>query len=205
MRLLIDGYNLMYAVGLLGKRLGPDGFRKVRQRFLNDLADALGAVEAHQTTVVFDAAAPPDNVPCEQVHKGITVVFAVDDDDADTRIERLIAQHSAPKALTVVSSDNRIRLAATRRKARIESADDFWSKLEDRRSARAGPRQAPPPLSPEERARLHGLGPDQSREWLETFRHVADEPDAAEALGTGGFVPTEDEIARIEREVEGEP
>ena len=66
MRLLIDGYNLMYAVGLLGKRLGPDGFRKVRQRFLNDLADALGAVEAHQTTVVFDAAAPPDNVPSEQ-------------------------------------------------------------------------------------------------------------------------------------------
>ena len=55
MRYLIDGYNLMYAGGLLGKRLGPDGFRKVRTRFLNDLADALGPLDAHQTTVVFDA------------------------------------------------------------------------------------------------------------------------------------------------------
>jgi predicted RNA-binding protein with PIN domain len=204
MRLLIDGYNLMYAVGLLGKRFGPDGFRKVRQRFLNDLADGLGAVEAHQTTIVFDAAAPPDDLPGEQIHQGITVVFAVDDDDADSRIEHLIAQHSAPKTLTVVSSDNRIRLAATRRKARVETADEFWSKLKDRRSARSGPRKAPPPLSPEERARLHGLGPEQSQEWLETFRHVSDLTDASEALGTGGFVPTDEEIARIEREIEDE-
>lgn len=204
MRLLIDGYNLMYAVGLLGKRFGPDGFRKVRQRFLNDLADSLGAVEAHQTTVVFDAADPPDHVPREQDHKGITVVFAVDDDDADTRIEHLIAQHSAPRTLTVVSSDRRIRQAATRRKARVETADAFWSKLEDRRAARPATRDAPPPLSPEERARQVGLGPDEVREWLEIFRHVADEPDAREALGTGGFVPTDDEIARIEREVDEE-
>src|SRR5690348_9788490 len=128
MRLLIDGYNLMYAVGLLGKRFGPDGFRKVRQRFLNDLADALGAVEAHQTTVVFDAAAPPDGFPRETSHKGITVLFAVDDDDADSRIERLIAQHPTPRSLTVVSSDNRLRQAARRRKARVETADEFWSK-----------------------------------------------------------------------------
>src|SRR3954467_12446391 len=104
MRTLIDGYNLMYALGLLGKRLGPDGFRKVRTRFLNDLAAALGAVEAHQTTVVFDAADPPGHLPRESTFKGITVVFAVDDDDADERIERLIAAHSAPKGLTVVSS-----------------------------------------------------------------------------------------------------
>jgi uncharacterized protein len=201
MRLLIDGYNLMYAVGLLGKRFGPDGFRRVRQRFLNDLADALGAVEAHQTTVVFDAATPPDGSPRELVHKGITVLFAVEDDDADSRIERLIAGHSAPKMLTVVSSDHRIRQAATRRKARVETADAFWSRLQERRSK---PHAAPPPLSPEERARLHGLAPEESQEWLETFRQVADEPDTREALGSGGFVPTDEEIARIEREVEEE-
>jgi uncharacterized protein len=200
MRLLIDGYNLMYAVGLLGKRFGPDGFRKVRQRFLNDLADALGSVEAHQTTVVFDAAAPPDGSPRELVHKGITVLFAVEDDGADSRIERLIAGHSAPKMLTVVSSDHRIRQAATRRKARVEMADAFWSRLQERRSKP----QAAPPLSPEERARLHGLAPEKSQEWLETFRHVADEPDAREALGSDDFVPTDEEIARIEREVEEE-
>ncbi len=63
MRFLIDGYNLMFALGLLGKRVGPDGFRRVRTRFLNELDDALGAVEAHLTTVVFDASEPPANLP----------------------------------------------------------------------------------------------------------------------------------------------
>jgi predicted RNA-binding protein with PIN domain len=203
MRLLIDGYNLMFAVGLLGKRFGPDGFRKVRQRFLNDLAAALGPIEAHQTTVVFDAAAPPDDGPRELVHKGITVLFAVDDDDADSRIERLIAHHPSPRTLTVISSDRRIRQAATRRKARVETADAFWSKMEDRRNG-ARSRLPTPADSPEERARLHGLAPEESREWLETFRHVVDEPGASEALGAGGFIPTDEEIARIEREIEEE-
>jgi len=126
MRHLIDGYNLMYALGLPGKRQGPDGFRKLRTRFLNDLAAALGPVAAHQTTVVFDASDPPGHLPRQSLHKGITVVFAVDDENADERIERLIAAHSSPKLLTVVSSDQRIRQAATRRKARAVTAEVFW-------------------------------------------------------------------------------
>src|SRR5438093_12747477 len=109
MRTLIDGYNLMHAVGLLGRRFGPDGFRRARLRFLNDLAAALGPVEAHQTTIVFDAAAPPEHAPRESTHKGLTVLFAVGDENADERIELLIAQHSAPKSLTVVSSAHRVR------------------------------------------------------------------------------------------------
>src|SRR5207302_1583757 len=112
MRILIDGYNLMYALGLPGKRHGPDGFRKVRTRFLNDLAAALGAVAAHQTTVVFDASHSPVHLPRESIYKGMTIVYAVDDDSADERIEQLIAAHSAPKLLTVVSTDHRIRQAA---------------------------------------------------------------------------------------------
>jgi predicted RNA-binding protein with PIN domain len=200
MRTLIDGYNLMYALGLLGKRLGPDGFRRVRTRFLNNLAAALGAVEAHQTTVVFDAREPPGHLPSESTHKGMTIVFAVDDEDADARIEQLIAAHSSPKALTVVSSDHRIRQAATRRKARALTADAFWQGLEtSKRKSTPLPRP-----TAEEEARLHGLSPEEAAGWLEVFGHVADEPDAREALGTGGFVPTDDEIARIEREVEDE-
>jgi predicted RNA-binding protein with PIN domain len=201
MRLLIDGYNLMFAAGLLGKRLGPDGFRKVRTRFLNDLADALGAVEAHLTTVVFDAAAPPDDLPRQTSHKGITVVFAVGDENADERIEHLIAAHSAPKGLTVVSSDHRIRRAAARRKAKAMTADEFWIQVHERKPGKTTP---PPPPSPEEQSRLHGLSPRETEMWLEVFRDVADAPDSREVFGSD-FVPTDDEIARIQREVEDEP
>ena len=140
MRYLIDGYNVMYAGGLLdGKRLGSDGFRQARTRFLNDLADALGPVDAHQTTVVFDAAAAPEGFANETQHKGLSVVYAVDDENADARIERLIAAHASPRTLAVVSSDHRIRQAATRRKALAVTADDFWVELDARKEGGSRP------------------------------------------------------------------
>jgi predicted RNA-binding protein with PIN domain len=200
MRTLIDGYNLMFALGLMGKRFSPDGFRKARTRFLNDLAAAIGAVAAHQTTVVFDARFSPGHLPHESTHKGLSVLFAVEDEGADARIERLIAAHSTPRTLTVVSSDQRIRQAASRRKARAVTADAFWDEMEAPRPN--APR--PPPPTSEETARLQGLSPAESAHWLETFRHVADEPGADEVLDTGGFVPSDDEIARIRREVDDE-
>jgi uncharacterized protein len=202
MRTLIDGYNLMYALGSLGKRHGPDGFRKARNRFLNDLAAAIGAVEAHQTTVVFDANSPdaPHHLPRESTYKGMTVIYALEDENADARIERLIAAHSAPKTLVVVSTDQRIRQAATRRRARSLTAEAFWEELE---SQRRGP-IAPTPPTAEDRARLHGPSPAEAAAWLETFREVDEQLQADPILGRADFAPTDDEIARIEREVEDE-
>jgi uncharacterized protein len=200
MRILIDGYNLMHAVGLLGRKFGPDGFRKARHRFLNDLAAALDPVEVHQTTVVFDAAAPPDHVPNETRHKGLTVLFAVDDESADERIEWLIAHHSAPKTLTVVSTDHRLREAASRRRARAVSADAFWTELQGRRRKPS----APPPPSAEERAREHGLSAQESDFWLAAFADLAEEPETRQALEGDRPHITDDDIARIEREVREE-
>ena len=48
----------------------------------------------------------------------MSIIFALGDENADARIEQLIAAHSAPKSLTVVSTDRRVRQAANRRKAR---------------------------------------------------------------------------------------
>jgi len=200
MHTLIDGYNLMYTLGLLDKRFGPDGFRKARMRFLSDLAGALGAVEANQTTVVFDAREAPGHLPRESTHKGMSVLYADEDEGADERIERLIAAHSVPKALTVVSTDRRIRQAATRRKARAMTAEAFWELLENSK----GKTPAPPPTTTEEEARLHGLSPEDAAAWLDTFRDVALDPETPESLGQGGFIPTDDEIDRIAREVDEE-
>lgn len=202
MRTLIDGYNLMHAVGLLSRRFGPDGFRKVRQRFLNDLADTLGPVEANQTTVVFDAATPPANAPGQSLHKGLTVIYSVGDESADARLEWLIARHSAPKSLTVVSSDRRVRDAASRRKAKVLTAEEFWTRIKDRKD-RAPPHPAPP-LTAEELARQHGPTAEEAAYWLDAFADLIDAPEARQALRPDDFAPTDDDIARIEREVEDE-
>ena len=198
MRLLIDGYNVMYALGLLGRRLGPDGFRKVRTRFLNDLADALGAVEAHLTTVVFDAAAPPDNLPRATTHKGLSVVFAVDDENADERIERLIVEHSSPKTLTVVSSDHRIRRAATRRKARTLTTDAFLAELD------AQKRRKPVEAWACDEDRDRAPSPQEAEFWLNEFRDLAERPETRAAFKHADGIPTDAEIAEINLDVERE-
>ncbi|HEV3166830.1 MAG TPA: NYN domain-containing protein [Isosphaeraceae bacterium] len=202
MRILIDGYNLMYATGLLDRSLGPAGFRKVRKRFLNDLAASLDPVEAHQTTVVFDASAPCENLPTETSHRGLSVVFAVGDENADARIEWMIAHHSVPKSLTVVSSDHRVRQAATRRKAESITSEAFLDQVATRRHRR--PKDEPAKLTPEEVEREHGLDPAEAAYWRHEFRDVVADPETKQQLGGEPSFLTDEEIAKIEREIENE-
>ncbi len=195
MRTLIDGYNLMYAGGLLGQKFGPEGFRKARHRFLNDLVATLEPVEAHLTTVVFDASAAPPDVSASTRLKGMTILYAVDVESADDRIEDLIAHHSSPKTLTVVSSDNRIRRAAVRRKARVMSADEYWCQMDARKERRPVP---PAPDRP---------GPPSTAEaafWLDEFRDLAESDEAREAFARDPIFPSDEEIAKIQREVDDE-
>jgi predicted RNA-binding protein with PIN domain len=199
MRTLIDGYNLMYALGLLGKRLGPEGFRKVRHRFLSDLANRLGPVEAHLTTVVFDAAAAPADSSPRASHKGLSVIFAVGEESADDRIAQLIAKHSSPKSLTVVSSDNGVRQAATRRRAKVLTSDAFWSQLEERGKPR--PEQPAATGDPEGSRRDAPLSPEESSYWQNEFAALDEEPALRKELARDPSLLTDAEIAAIEREV----
>jgi hypothetical protein len=74
--------------------------------------------------------------------------------DADGLIISLINAHSAPRRLTVVSSDRQIRAAARRRRAKDLDSDTFIERLTGQLSRRgAGPprpgRPHFPPLPPE--------------------------------------------------------
>jgi predicted RNA-binding protein with PIN domain len=204
MRTLIDGYNVMFAGGLMGQRFGPDVFRKVRNRFLNDVAAALNPIEAQYTTIVFDASQPPPDRPSSIRHKGMTIVYAVEAESADEQIEILVAGHSSPKTLTVVSSDHRVQRAATRRRAKVMSADDYWNQMDSRKNRK--------PIPPLKLANPDASDPDrpgapsamEAAYWMAEFRDLADS-DEVRAVSRGDLAfPTDDEIARIAREVAAE-
>jgi len=198
MRTLIDGYNVMFAAGLMSKRFGPDGFRRTRTRFLNDLAAKLGPVEAHLTTVVFDAVKVPGGLPSQARHKGITMIFAVATPTADERIEELIRTHSDPRRLTVVSSDNQVRASARRRGAASVTADDFLSRLDRAPAERIGEAEAARPEKPT------SLSAAESAYWAREFGEVERSGELKAAFGRDPMFPSDEEIARIEREVERE-
>jgi len=173
MRWLIDGYNVMHAAGIVDSKMTRHRFRNARKRFLDDLARSLADL-ASEATVVFDANQPPADFPIESNYRGITVVFALADADADARIERILAHHSTPKALTVVSSDRRVRQAATRRKARAIPADEFLDRLptiafERRRSLDPAP-------DPEAVRREPTLDDEERAYWQEVFGAIEAEP-----------------------------
>ena len=114
MRWLIDGYNVMHAGGRLGPRLSREGFRRARRRFLDELVGCAGAGTRRADDGRLRCLGSARRLPARRrAIEGLGVLFALGDENADARIEQLIARHSNPKTLTVVSSDRRIRQAAT--------------------------------------------------------------------------------------------
>ncbi len=125
MPLLIDGYNLLYAAGITSPRPGHASFENSRRALLDFLLRVVPQAELPRTTVVFDAAEAPPGLPSEYTYGDLLVIFARDYDSADAMIEELIQRHTAPRRLTVVSSDHRIQRAARRRRA-IAIDSDIW-------------------------------------------------------------------------------
>ena len=182
MPILIDGYNLMYAAGLMKPRFGPGGLEKARRALLGLLAGSLAEGSA-ETTVVFDARVAPPAQPETQAGPathGIRVQFAAGEENADALIEKLIRVDSAPKRLTVVSADHRIRTAASRRGARSVDSDTFLRELVRQRSER---RRAQNPEAPEKPS---GRSTSNREFWLHEFERLIDEDDLRELAGPFG-------------------
>ncbi len=128
---LIDGYNLAMDSGLSRTLSGPGNPERARSRLLMWLAGRLDDAERARTTVVFDAKRHSVD-KADSIEFGMRVLFAVDYPDADSMIEALIAKHSAPKFLTVVSSDQRLLTAALRRRALAVRSADWFEQIDNR-------------------------------------------------------------------------
>jgi predicted RNA-binding protein with PIN domain len=113
--LLIDGYNVVAPVAPPSRSPDARWLQRERMQLVDRLVMHLDDDVRKRTCVVFDAANPPPDRPNRFEVNGIDIRFAVGYPEADDLIEELIAAHSAPKTLAVVSSDRRIQVAAKRR------------------------------------------------------------------------------------------
>jgi predicted RNA-binding protein with PIN domain len=175
---LIDGYNLLYAMGILHGRVGSPGLQKARQRLLAWLREA-HADDPGAVTVVFDAAGAPRAAAPEGDFQGLHVHFAVGYDQADDLIELLIRQAATPRQLSVVSNDHRLQRAGRRRQCRVLGCADYLDALEARSHQRA-----PSPHVPD---KSQDLSESEKRHWLAAFADLADDPDLKELFDPFGF------------------
>ena len=154
MSLLVDGYNLIYAANIVGPGIGPRGLERARQALLDTLAAALPDAERTRTVIVFDAASAPPGLPRQLTHQGMLVRFAAGYESADELLEELIVADSAPKRLTVVSSDHRVQRAARKRRAKAIDSDVWFAELQRQRNVSGPPRDTPAGDEPRRTATL---------------------------------------------------
>ena len=127
MRYLIDGYNLLHAMGVLAGRVGPHGLEKARLALLGRLL-ALHADDPGRVTVVFDAARARAGAEREQEYNGLHILYALRE-EADDVIEAIIRRESTPRQLTVVSDDRRLKEAARRRQCPALGCLDYLEQV----------------------------------------------------------------------------
>jgi len=157
---LIDGYNLLFATGRLLPRAGRGALEASRKWLLVEVVRWHGA-GASEVTVVFDAAgAPPGTPAARERHGDVNVLFARGQ-TADDLIEELIRDEPAPRSLTVVSDDHRIREAGRRRGCVVLGCLDYCE-----RWTRPRGRAASPPAEP---TKPEAMTEQERRRWLEAF------------------------------------
>jgi predicted RNA-binding protein with PIN domain len=168
MHYLIDGYNLLYAMGVLHGRAGPTGLQKARLALLGLLKSTYGD-EAATVTVVFDAAHAFPGATEVQEYEGIQVRFAVQEQEADDLIEAIIRQDSVPRQLTVVSDDHRLQKAARRRKCIALGCGDYLDWLTEHRRQRRQDQVDTP-------AKPTNLSEHETNQWLREFADLREDP-----------------------------
>lgn len=177
--LLIDGYNLLHAAGMARANYGPGDLQRCRTRLVRYLLHKLTPAEIARATVVFDARDPPVGVPSRLTVAGLKIAFANPGGDADALIQELLAEHSAPKRVLLVSSDHQLQRAARRARSEFVDSEDFFSLLERRRRKR--PEEIDEGGRPD--PKFEGLSAAETAHWESLFGPIPVE-DLAESAGS---------------------
>lgn len=168
--LLIDGYNVVAPVAAPGRIPDPAWLQRERNLLLQRLVKHLAADVRSRTCVVFDAANPPPDRPSEFEVDGVSVRFAVDYPEADDLLEELIAAHSAPKNLAVVSSDHRVQAAAKRRGSKPFDSQPWLDDLMRDRVSLAAPQENGAGQGTEPKSyKPEIIDDDDVQQWMQDF------------------------------------
>jgi predicted RNA-binding protein with PIN domain len=174
---IIDGYNLIHALGMIQHKLDPGGLEESRRKLLVFLTEKF-ADDAPRVTVVFDAKLAPRGLPRQQEFHGMHVHFAPKNQSADDWIETLIDEETQPRALVVISNDMRLQNAAKHRGARAWSHESLLDYLEKR---------AKPTTAATADEKSNDLSPEEKQHWMKEFEALESDPELKEFFDLDRF------------------
>ena len=152
---IIDGHNLLHSI-----REVDEGSESISDVQLCRIVGRYLKLIGEKGEIIFDGTGPRDKSEFDNI-SNLEVLFAGQGTDADTVIEDKIRANTAPKRLTIVSSDRRLRKAAQIRKATVVKSQVFWNNLQRQLSRKKRIR--------EPAAKRQGLTESETKQWLEFF------------------------------------
>jgi len=155
MPVVIDGYNLFRMVQK------TESFASLTDYQLCCLISAYLETIKDHGQIVFDGIGPPDREKFFHF-VNLGVVYSGRSIEADDVIEEHVLASTAPKRLSVISSDRRIRAAGKKRKCIVLKSDEFWEKLIKQLSRN-------PKKSREPAAKRQGISKAETEQWLKDF------------------------------------
>ncbi len=156
MPFLIDGHNLVHSLYKF-----DDQFESVDEYELCRILYKYLSNIRERGEIVFDGNGPPEKEPFMRF-RNLEVHFSGSESDADTVIEEKISLCTAPKGLTVVSTDRRIREAARKRRCTSLKSEVFWVRLFERLDRPNAPAVEP-------KAKYYGIPKGEVEMWMRIF------------------------------------
>lgn len=153
--IIIDGYNLLWSIQKVDEQ-----FDSVSDVGLCRLIGSYLKAIDEKGEIVFDGTGPPDKTGFDNI-SNLEVFFAGLRTDADSIIENKIKANTAPKRLTIVSSDRRLKDAARARKATAIKSEAFWKNVHKQLSRKK--------TYKEPAQKRSGLSESETKQWLEIF------------------------------------
>jgi len=153
--IIIDGHNLLHSIHKV-----DEGYESVSDVQLCWIVSRYLKLTGERGEIIFDGTGPRDKSGFDNI-SNLEVFFAGQGSDTDTVIEDKIKASTAPKRLTIVSSDRRLRKAAQARKSAVIKSEDFWNNLQKRFRRKKTPKE---PIE----KRL-GLTESETEQWLKFF------------------------------------
>lgn len=127
-RLIVDGYNLLFAWDEL-KTLSLSSLDAAREQLIDRLA-SYSAYRKVETVLVFDAYKVPGGQGEKYDTAGLHIAFTKENESADLYIERLAAEIGKNERVRVITSDSLIRLTALRSGVLRTSSKEFKNEVE---------------------------------------------------------------------------
>ncbi len=155
MPFIVDGHNLLHLI----QKASEDFGAITDVQLCRIIGEYLRQIN-EKGEVVFDGTGPRDKSGFDNI-SNLEVFFSGLRSDADTVIEDKIKASTAPRRLTIVSSDRRLRIAARKRKATVVKSQVFWDNVQKQLSRK--------PKAREPREKREGLNEGETELWLKIF------------------------------------